>query len=381
MVQRKHPELKVVFDTSALYTGSASDLFNTKIESLIKEYSQVADLKVSWYFPKVVITEREYQMLEKGKEILPSIQKLERLLGHNLNITEDIIHERINSTISQQLTAYAINILALDISIVNWDKVIHSALYRIPPFEKGEREKGFRDALIVETFLQLVELSPKSPQSCRVVFVAGNGPLIKALSKATETMNNVNIYNDIENVKSLINTLASSVREELINKIKQKVQNYFFEKENKESLYFKEEVFEKIENLYDDRLKELPAYGETRKNETRYISAPRFVSKKKQRITWKTRINVVSKAYKKIKPTYQKSLGVLNALRHTEGADVSSDPLEMLGFGLEKEELVAEGRTTFEVTWSITVTTRHHLTNPKIESIDFIEINWEDKIE
>lgn len=403
MAQRKHPELKVVFDTSALYTGSASDLFNTKILSLIKDYSRVADLKVTWYLPKVVETEREYQMLEEGKELLPSIHKLEKLLGHNLNITEEIIHEKIKLTIIQQLTTNSISTLNIDISKVNWGKIIHDALYRIPPFEKGEKEKGFRDSLIAESFKQLVESTPKTPQRCRVVFVTGDGLLTDALTEATKTMNNVYIYNDIEELKSLINTLASTVQEELINLIKQKVKNYFFEKGNRDSLYYKEKILEEIEKRYDDKLKELPLYAEIRRNGMRYISAPSFVSKKNQRIYWKSRINIVSKAYKETQKTSYLSSAAglgkyLEQLEQLEQTDPPSLPwlssllkqakqtnLSMalskrVEAGLEKEELVAEGRTTFEVTWSVIVTTKHHLRNPQIKSVDFVEINWEDKI-
>lgn len=218
MGKRKHPELKIIFDTNSLYTGSASDLFNTKILNLIKDYSDIPDLKISWYLPNIVVTEREYQMLQEGEKLLPSIQKLERHLGHNLNINENIIHERIKLTISQQINEHSVNIISLDINNVDWNNVISNALYRVPPFEKGKKEKGFRDSLIAESFMQLIEVSPKTPQICRLVLITNDGLLIEALTKKTKILSNVYIYNDIEELKSLINTLASAVEEELIKK-------------------------------------------------------------------------------------------------------------------------------------------------------------------
>lgn len=162
------------------------------------------------------------------------------------------------------------------------------------------------------------------------------------------------------------------------------MESCFFEKGNTESLYFKEKIFERIEKLYGNKLKELPPGAERRENGTRYISSPRFVAKKNQRITWKTRIDVVSKAYTYKKINEQPSqlfLALAGGLGQPEKIDSPNTLSSLLGFGLEKEELVANGRTTFEITWSILVTTKHSLRNPKIESIDFIEINWEDKIE
>src|SRR2546426_7248284 len=39
---------------------------------------------------------------------------------------------------------------------VDWRCVALDAAYRRPPFKDGETEKGFRDRIIVESFLQLV---------------------------------------------------------------------------------------------------------------------------------------------------------------------------------------------------------------------------------
>lgn len=165
MAARKYSELRVIFDTNSLYTSSASSLFNAKILSLIDEYSNVADLKIAWYLPDVVVTEREYQMLARGKQLLPTIQKLEKLLGHNLNITEEIIHGRIKSTIKQQMDARSINTIELDTSKVDWEAVIHNALYRVPPFENGEKEKGFRDALAGKPLCSLLNHLQRLPSS------------------------------------------------------------------------------------------------------------------------------------------------------------------------------------------------------------------------
>jgi hypothetical protein len=38
---------------------------------------------------------------------------------------------------------------------VDWNRLIENAVTRRAPFEEGEKEKGFRDALIYECLLQL----------------------------------------------------------------------------------------------------------------------------------------------------------------------------------------------------------------------------------
>ncbi len=393
MAKREIPELRVMFDTSVLFTPkNASNLLNLKIENLIKEFSSVLDLKVTWYLPNIVLMEREFQMLKEGKILLPSISKLEKLLGHGLNITEEIVHDSIKKTIEKQVKEFSINIVSLDTKGIDWGKIIEKSAYRIPPFEDNEKEKGFRDELIQQAFLQLIKNSPKTPSICRVVFVGRDRLLCHSLNIEIENISNVKIFSELEDLKSLINTLTSQVQVELIDKISGKAGKLFFEKENKATLLYREKINEQIEEKYKAKLDELPTGGHRRSNGKWYISNPRFFKKKNQKITWKTRIDIVSKALKSVQEN--SPLFLPPEVTSQEPKDVS--PLNLLDGGLfnfstnkistllggsYKEELVANGRTTFEVIWSVTVTTTHNLISPKIEAINFIEINWNDRVE
>src|ERR1019366_6660619 len=86
--KRKKRELRVVLETSVLFTGSASDLIRQEAASLIQQ-SVFPDLEVAWYLPEIVRHERQYQMQKKALELLPSVAKVETLLGIKLNITEE----------------------------------------------------------------------------------------------------------------------------------------------------------------------------------------------------------------------------------------------------------------------------------------------------
>jgi len=399
----RKPELRIVFETNILYSGSASDLLNSKTASLIENYSNVSDVKVSWYVPEMVLKERQYQMLSEGVRLLPHVQKLERLLGHNLNITEPILQSRVKDKIDEHVGKFTLKRVNPKLEKIDWNEVQERAVFRRPPFEPGEKEKGFRDYVIGETFLQLVEDSPSTPKSCRVVFVTGDVRLKEYLTEKTQGKPNVKIFSGIEDVKNLINTLASEVQEELIDKIRGKASSYFFEPVGTDSLYHKENVWKQITDKFVTKLVENHPDGDSRENGTRYISPPSFVKKLGQRITWRSRIDVVSKAYKKkssqgvrglVPPGFLASLAYETQQKTSTGSTgfgllessgtslgIPAGKTLLTGGESEPVELFAEGRTTFEVTWSILLTTNRKFTKPKIEKLDFIEINWEDKLE
>ena len=241
MVRRKRsPELRVVFDTSALYTKAASDLLSSEVNSLINDNSSHPDLKITWYLPDMVRCEREFQMRQAAIGLLPNVEKLERLLDHNLNITPDILEMRVGEAIERSLKFREIRVLPLSVENVDWTQLILNSAYRKPPFEKGQYEKGFRDAIIVETFLQLVDQSPKTPEICRLALVSKDNLLREAVKARTESNINVKLVATIGELEGLINTLVANVTEEFIETIREKADNLFFQTNDNDTLYYKE---------------------------------------------------------------------------------------------------------------------------------------------
>jgi len=378
--KKRNPHVKVVFDTSALFTGSASDLVSSAIATLVRGYSVPSDVTLSWHLPSVVVQEREYQMSKAGQSLLPPIEKLERLLGHNLNITAEIINTRVKETIQRQLEDLKFELIEFNASDVIWEEMIEASLFRQPPFDSGEKEKGFRDALIAECFMQLVKASPSTPRYCRVVMLTKDGLLSSHLQERTRTNKNVKIFTDIKDLRGLINTLVSEVKEELIDKVQPKAQAFFFVPNNKDTYYFTENVRDTVSNQYKAELEQKAPGSDIRDNGTWYISKPEFLSKSGQRITWSTRIDIESKCYTQAEPseeTESPALGISGISSYAKFARHS--PL-LRGVLSEKGDLVADGRTTFEVVWSVLVSTNVKFRNPKIEHVNFTEIDWSDKL-
>jgi hypothetical protein len=407
--RKRPPELRVVFDTNALWTGSASDLLKQDVSELINNNSKHKDLRVSWYLPDIVRHERQFQMLAQGLELLPSVRKLERLLGHNLNITEDIVEHRVNETVEKHIQALGLNIISLDNQQVDWDRIASNAAYRKPPFARGEKEKGFRDALLVEDFLQLVLQSPKTPKICRIALVTKDGLVAEAVSERTKDQSNVRILGSLEELKSLINTLVAEVSEEFVSKIQEKAQAYFFELDNKDSLYYKKDIRKTVTERFKQQLRTLPEGGESRENGTWYVSAPRFLKKDGQRVSWASRISVAAKAHiyettmetPESYPTltsspyltmpyagnpYVTSPYLTSNPLITAGGLLTTGQQGILGPTIEqpslptmrhKQILFKTGKSIFEVIWSVTVTASGKLSSPKIQSVEFIENSWD----
>jgi hypothetical protein len=149
-----HVELNIVLDTNALYNGSANYFLKREVADLVKSQS-APDLTLKWIVPEIVRHERQFQMTGRALGMLPTIERLERLLGHNLNITKDILEVRVREAVDKQVADFGLLVCPLDVPNVDWQRLMMDAAYRKPPFQPGETEKGFRDAVILETFVEV----------------------------------------------------------------------------------------------------------------------------------------------------------------------------------------------------------------------------------
>ncbi len=384
MAKRRKLKLKVVFDTNVIYTGSASDLLRNEIVNLIASHNSLADIEIDWYIPETVIKERIFQMTKKGNELLPSIQKLEKLLGHNLNITKEIVENRIAETVNKQLSTQNIKVVKINTSKVDWESIIHNSLNRLVPFEDNEKEKGFRDALILESLKQIIEESPVTKSICRIAFITNDGALNKAANQIVSNASNIYIFANIDEFISLINILDSEIKEELIANIIEDSQKLFFTENDKNSLFYTLNLRDQILSDFSKELEEKPDGSIIRENATWWISKPGFEKKIKQQVFWKTIVTVNFATFKHVATESSNSIDNFPTVRPlSSGIGLGTGSDRQKSFFLSSSsysrdtflsrEKIGEGKTRFEITWSITLTTDNKLKNPKIESIKFID--------
>ena len=376
--QKTRPKLKVLFDTSILFTEIAYDLVRLGVRQLIEKNSSHPDLALSWYLPRVVVDERQYQMQQQALKLLPNLEKLERLLGHKLNITPDILATRVEAAINDQIEEMSITVLNLDTNAVGWPDVITRAVRRDPPFEAGDNEKGFRDCLIAQTFFQLVRDSPTTPGHCRLAVVTSDKRLAEYVREETNEAKNVRVLGSVDDLESLINTLVAEVTEEFVSELKSRVQTFFSEEEKESGLYYKEGLQDRLTEEFGHELEAVLNEGEHRENGAWWIDAPVFNHKKRQRTYWITTITVDAKLFTYQHPTAPTSSRPLRLAELGQGAPRIAWKELLVGSlqSPEKQE-IRTGRTKFQVNWSVNITQANHLASPRIETIELIGTEWD----
>jgi hypothetical protein len=400
-----------VFDTSVLYTGSASDLVSLEAAKLIKD-CDFSDLEIQWHLPEIVRHERQYQMQRKALDMLPTIGKIEKLLGHNLAFTNDILLDRVEKAVIRGHEELGLLKLALDQSKVDWNRVTLDSVYRRLPFEHGEKEKGFRDCLVIETFIQLVANSPKTPKVCRIVLVSADKLIAAAVQSRVAESTNTAVVPNLDGLKGLINTLVSEVDEGYLALLKPKAEKMFFIPKDETTLYYRENIRQRLGKKFAADLLVPPPGAMSRKNGTWRISAPNFEKKTIRRIQWTSRIEIEAEASKTISqspslgsPLFHtapsgvtESIGAL-AMPATNTVDFHNlalsdwnkpldfSELEKFGTGVDWRKNIFisslgvvtshKGVDAYEVLWGADVTNSRELRRATIDEIKHVGATWE----
>ncbi len=408
--KRERRELRVAFDTNVLFTGSASDLVRQEAATLISQ-SRFPDLDIKWYLPDVVRLERQFQMQKGALELLTPLGRVEKLLGHNLNITQEILVERVEKVIAQRQAELGLIALKPEYAGLDWERLVLDAAFRRAPFQDGKTEKGFRDALVVESFMHLVSLSPRTPKVCRIAFVTGDALLADALRGRLSEATNTVVLDSLEGLRGFLNALVSEVDEAFLASLRPKAEKLFFAVKDDASLLYKEGIRERLREKFAVELALLPAGATGRKNGTWGISAPTFSKKTGQRIQWTSRIEIEAEATKVVYDEARTVYSDNPALQYPglavgPAAYSSRTPLNLpqgqnwvvSGAGLTtpifgpsdatlhsylssqpfgRTVVTHKGIDLYEVLWSVDVTTALDLRRPLIDDIAHVEVTWE----
>jgi hypothetical protein len=317
-------------------------------------------------------------------------------------LTDQALLDRVEAKINQKKSELGLQELHLDHAAIDWPSLIHAAEYRIPPFEGGEKEKGFRDALIAESFLQLLDASPKTPALCRVVLVTSDQLLTQAVNSRIMSSPNASVLQNIEELKGLINTLVSNVGEDFIARLKPKAAELFFvSSDDKDVLYYKENIGERLREKFGPDLDARPDGTTFRQNGKWLIAPPNFSHKVGRKIFWTSRIeiqveagvtardeNVSAGIPAQILSTSANTYANLaffnsagsysNPNLYGEGVNTSivNKPLDwsyVLTDPAPKKIITHKGTDVFEVLWSAELTMSKDLKKASVEDIRHVE--------
>lgn len=93
-------QIKIFTDTNIVHTAQAHLLVSNAVYKYVSEHKEIESVQLKWFLPSMVVEERRHQMLSAALALSPKLAELEKLLGHSLALTAEVMEDRVNSKIS-----------------------------------------------------------------------------------------------------------------------------------------------------------------------------------------------------------------------------------------------------------------------------------------
>jgi len=140
------------------------------------------------------------------------------------------------------------------ITKINWGDLINQAIWRESPFtydpKNKDNEKGFRDALILETLVDICKINENN--SNNIVFLCNDNELKVSAEKRLSGNNKVLIFESLENFGSYIQLSQEQLTNNFVKSIQSHARLKFFTPDNQSSIYYKNNVIRLIKEKFPE---------------------------------------------------------------------------------------------------------------------------------
>lgn len=248
--KRRPPPHTVVVDTNALWHEDKTFVVAPRFGEVWGELSALADLTL--VIPEIVRAELVFQQttsavksVEKATE---QIDRLRAITGQRYGElpTPGKVRKLVEARFDRWVDEVRAVVVPTPISLVDWRRVVDAAVWRLPPFtfdsKDPSREKGFRDALILETLVAAIEdgVTPVS------AFVCSDGLLRATAAERLKDDSGFGVYDSVEALGSHLRLLKEHLTEQYVKSLVSTAEVYFFVSSSPETLFYSAGVKELV---------------------------------------------------------------------------------------------------------------------------------------
>lgn len=286
-----------------------------KALSVSEEFSDFLEKNAGKYdidlvIPDVVLGELQFQQttsaLKSLRKANAEFQKMSDIAGskYSHRVEEKRIRRDVEKKLFSWVQQSGCSIVEVPVESIDWKGLIDDAVWRRPPFiEDKNTEKGFRDAVIVQTVASIVN----DNKDVDVAFISADG--LARIGAESLVGSRCTCYETLEEFESFLRLTDEKLTNEFVRAVQAKARVKFHSEKDRSCLIYKENLIGNIREEFSNKL-EVPAppsddlmvgglsgllssknrwIPETR--ETVWIRAPQFVSlENENEFRWRSKI-------------------------------------------------------------------------------------------
>lgn len=212
--------------------------------------------------PEVVFGELHFQQTTSAVKTLSNITEgfaeisgiTNAVHAHKLN--ETTIKAQVKTKLEKWLHRHTGSVAHTPVAHVDWAAVVEAAIWRKPPFtfdaKDKNNEKGFRDAVILET---LVHLCTSANPDNTVIFVCNDYLLRTTSEQRLKAHKNFLAFESLADFEAYINLTQQKLTNAFVKSIQGHARKKFYLKDDPNCVFNRLAVLETIKKDFGDALK------------------------------------------------------------------------------------------------------------------------------
>lgn len=243
--RRKVAKHVLVLDTNILWHDDKADCVSPKFQQFWDKNANQYDIIL--VLPEVVFGELRFQQTTSALKALAKanveFQKISSIAAGSYS--HRVTAKKVNSDVEKKLNIWAHNINCQihpsPVDSIDWKKLIQDAIWRNPPFiEDKKTEKGFRDAIIIETTLDIAD----KYHGIDLAFISSDKLLLEAAQ--SRLGEKCSCYETIEEFETYLNLLEEKLTNEFVRSIQSRARTKFHSEGDKDCLISREKLISLI---------------------------------------------------------------------------------------------------------------------------------------
>lgn len=232
----------VIVDTNILWYKDKSVVVNPDFDSFWDEQSGRHSL--SLVVPAVVRGELLYQQTASAAKALTKanehLSEAAAVAGahYRHRVTDARVNRDVERRLDRWLKRRRAEIVPVPYAKVNWPAIAEAAIWRRGPFipdaKSPDAERGFRDAMILESVLETVATAPSG---CQIAFICNDGTLRAVAEHRLGTAGSASCFESLTDFGSYLRLSLEKLTKEFVRAIHSRARTKFYAPDDPTSLY------------------------------------------------------------------------------------------------------------------------------------------------
>jgi len=262
--RRSPPEHLLIPDSNVLWCEDKALVVAPEFDQFWNSFA--SEFTLTLVVPEVVRGELLFQQTTSALKGLAKanteLARVSAVAGQQYahRVSEGRVREDVASRLDRWLQLKRAQVEPTPIATIDWARLVTDAVWRNPPFEQdpknAEFEKGFRDALVLET---VRAVSAKVALGRRVAFVTADVVLRDATALAVSAYRSSTCYESVDELASYLRLTKEKLDEQFVRAIQARASKRFFNRADPNCLFWEAKIATTIRQQFAAELaKPLP---------------------------------------------------------------------------------------------------------------------------